>query len=151
MSDWAHQQLALRCRASGRSKAAELELLLEQRLRDDRPVPLAWEATYGARSAAFIWLLGQIMGEAGYDWLLDPVAVTAVAAQAQRLLALVNPATDAPVLHPGDPLYPILARYFRAHPRPADAHQAQHLIARLGPVAEQIAAALRAGERLHRL
>jgi hypothetical protein len=139
MSPWLRQQLELRSRATGRSLGAELELLVEQRIREDKPVPAAWEAIHARPTQALMWLVSQVLVEAGWEWLQDPQAYDDVVTQVEHIFRLLDPrGTGSRGVAPGAPAYKLLARYFGPYPRPADAMQAQWLKASLGEAAQRL-------------
>jgi hypothetical protein len=139
MSPWLRQQLELRTRATGRSMASELELLVEQRLREERPIPAAWEAAYARQTSALLWILGEIMRAAGEGWLTDPQAYDETEAEIRQILGLLDPlGRSGRKARPGTPAYKLLWRYFGPNPRPADALQAQWLNGYLGEAAKRL-------------
>jgi hypothetical protein len=131
-SGWVRRELDMRCRDSGRTVSAEIEAILEQALRAERPIPATWEAAYGGPTAGVLWLIAELMRAGGHDWPDDPDRFAEIVDAVHWLLHALDPAKKGnPLLPPANPACRLLVRYCSGMPGPADEIQAQWLRDRL--------------------
>jgi hypothetical protein len=158
-----HDRILARVDVTGRSITQEMELLIEQSLRDEDRAELFYDAVYGRQAAGLLEALGRAIRDTivpassspaspmQADWLSNPTIVASVEAAVATIFEGLRPAGDAVQASPhGYPVGPSVAKsvlediaYGSADSAADHARQGARLREKIGPaVTQRVRAAL---------